>query len=62
MSDVQSCKGGTVRTESKDLAPHHTPMNPLNLLNPPNLFRTQSKGGTPHGLTLPPFHKGTMYV
>ncbi len=23
MSDVRSCKGGTVRTESKDLAPHH---------------------------------------
>ena len=22
MSDVRSCKGGTVRTESKDLAPH----------------------------------------
>ena len=23
MSDVRSCKDGTVRTESKDLAPHH---------------------------------------
>ena len=29
------------------------PVNPLNLQNPLNLFRTQSRGGgTPHGLTL----------
>ena len=62
MSDVQSCKGGTVRTESKDLAPHHTPMNPLNLLNPPNLFRTQSKGGTPHGLTLNPSFTKELFM
>ena len=31
------------------------PLNLLNLLNPLNLFRTQSKGDTPHGLTLNPF-------
>ena len=61
MSDVRSCKGKAVRTESKDLAAP-PPLNPLNLLNSPNLFRMQSKGGTPHGLTLPPFLKGTMYV
>ena len=30
------------------------PLNPLNLLNPPNLFRTQSKGAPPQGLTLNP--------
>ena len=28
-----------------------TPLNPLNLLNPPNLFQTESKGSTPKGLT-----------
>ncbi len=33
-------------------APHHSPLNPLNLLNLLPLFRTQSKDGTPHGLTL----------
>ena len=35
-------------------APHHPPLNPLNLLNPPNLFRTQSKDAPPQGLTLNP--------
>ena len=32
-------------------APHQPPLNPLNLLNPPNLFCPQSKDGTPAGLT-----------
>ena len=30
------------------------PLNPPNLLNPLNLFRTYSKGSTPQGLTLNP--------
>ena len=29
MSDVRKCKGGIVRTESKDLAPHQTPFEPI---------------------------------
>ena len=33
MSDVRSCKGGTVRTESKDLAPHH-PVEPSEPVEP----------------------------
>ena len=32
-------------------APHQPPLNPLNLLNPPNLFCPQSKDGTPAWLT-----------
>ena len=31
-----------------------TPLNPLNLLNPLPLFRTQSKGDTPQGQPLNP--------
>ena len=55
MSDVQSCKGKAVRTESKDLAPHHQFANFAFLISNFSFkrsFHTESKGAPPYGLTL----------
>ena len=54
MSDVRSCKGGTVRTESKDLAPHHHFAFLISHFSFKRSFHTESKGAPPHGLTLNP--------
>ena len=51
MSDVRSCKGGTVRTESKDLAPHHHFAFLISNFSFKRSFHTESKGAPPHGLT-----------
>ena len=54
MSDVRSCKGGTVRTESKDLAPHHHFGFLISNFSFKRRFQTESKGSTPQRLTLNP--------
>ena len=52
MSDVRSCKGKAVRTESKDLAPHlHFAFLIFNFSFKRG-FQTESKGSTPQGLSL----------
>ena len=48
MSDVRKCKGGTVRTESKDLAPHHH----FSFLIRARLSNAIRGGGTPQELSL----------
>ena len=52
MSDVRSCKGKAVRTESKDLAPHHHFAFLISNFSFKRSFHTESKGAPPHGLTL----------
>ena len=52
MSDVRSCKGGTVRTESKDPAPHHHFAFLISSFSFNRGFHPQSRGVTPHGLSL----------
>ena len=54
MSDVRSCKGKAVRTESKDLAPHHHFAFLISNFSFKRGFQTQSRSGTPPGLTLNP--------
>ena len=52
MSDVRSCKGGTVRTESKDLASHHHFAFLISNFSFKRGFHPQSMGVPPKGLTL----------
>ena len=54
MSDVRSCKGKAVRTESKDLAPHHHFAFLISNFLFKRRFQTESKGSMPRGLTLSP--------
>ena len=54
MSYVRSCKGRTVRTESKDLAPHHHFTFLISNFSFKRSFHTESKGAPPYGLTLNP--------
>ena len=54
MSDVRSCKGKAVRTESKDLAPHHHFAFLISNFSFKRSFHTESKGAPPHGMTLKP--------
>ena len=53
MSDVRSCKGKAVRTESKDQAPRHHFAFLISNFSFKRSFHPQSKGDTPHGLPLP---------
>ena len=60
MSDVRSCKGKAVRTESKDLAPRHHFAFLISNFSFKQNFQMESKGEPLHGITLSPNFTHTL--
>ena len=62
MSDVRSCKGGTVRTESKDQAPRHHFAFLISNFSFKRNFQMESKGrAAPRDNPEPSFHSYPLF-